>query len=244
MRIIPCEQGTAEWLDVRCGKITASRICDVMAVLVKASKNGKAGDAAGTAIGYSIELIAERMSGRTAEHYVSPEMKWGRVMEEAARTEYEMEYGVLAQTVGFILHPTEDFTGASPDSLIGDDGGIEIKCPKTETHIRWRMEGIVPKEHRDQMHWNMACAERSWWDFVSYDPRIPGLELFVVRMQRDDQRIAEIEQRVAKFNSTVEEMIAELSKFMKKLPAKAVFIDTRTDLEQLYAMIDAQELTP
>lgn len=244
MRTIHCEQGTAEWLDVRCGKITASRICDVMSVLTKASKNGKAGDAAGPAIGYSIELIAERMSGRTAEHYVSPEMNWGRVMEEAARTEYEMEKGVLAETVGFILHPTMDFSGASPDSLIGDDGGIEIKCPKTNTYIKWRMEGVVPEEHQDQMLWNMACAERSWWDFVAYDPRIPGLELFVVRMERDDARISEIEQKVAQFNSTVESMIAELSKLMKKRPAKPVFIDTRSDFDQLMAMMDAQELVP
>lgn len=244
MRIVNCEQGSAEWLDLRRGKITASRIADAMAVLKVASKNGKAGDPAGPCITYSIELITERLTGRVEDHYVSTEMDWGREMEAIARAEYEMETGTMVQTVGFILHPTMDFAGASPDGLVDGDGGIEIKCPKSTTHVRWMMAGEVPAEHRDQMQWNMACAEATWWDFVSYDPRNPGLELFKVRLNRDPERIAEIEAQVARVNDAVEMSIAELRKFVKQRPAKPVFIDTRSPYEQACALFDAQEMTP
>jgi predicted phage-related endonuclease len=214
-----------------------------MAVLTRASKNGQAGDAAAPRIAYSIDLIAERLSGRTEDHYVSPEMAWGSEYEALARAEYEMETGSMAESVGFILHPTMDFAGASPDSLIGNDGGIEIKCPKTTTHLKWMMAGSVPEEHQEQMLWNMACAEATWWDFVSYDPRMPdGLKLFVVRMNRDSERIAEMEAQVIKFNDAVEAMLTELRKRVKERPAPPV--DTRSDFDQLMAMIDAQEMTP
>lgn len=240
MRVIECEQGSAQWLDARCGKITASRICDLMKVLTKASKNGKAGDAAAPRLAYSIDLIAERLSGRSEDHYVSPEMEWGSHFEDQARTAYELERSVMAEKVGFILHPTLDFAGASPDSLIGNDGGIEIKCPKTTTHIKWILAGEVPEEHQEQCLWNMACAESTWWDFVSYDPRLPdGLKLFIVRMNRDSERIAEIEAEVIRFNAAVEDMVTELRKRIVERP-----IDTRSEYDQLMATMDRMELIP
>lgn len=236
MRVIQCEQGSAEWLQLRCGKITASRICDVMAMLKRGGEGAERRN-------YRVDLVAERLSGRTEDHYVSPEMAWGTEYETRARTEYEMDAGEMVETVGFILHPTIDYAGASPDGLIGSDGGLEIKCPKTATHIRWMLANQVPVEHQAQMQWNMCCAGRAWWDFASYDPRLPdGLKLFVVRLGRDDGHIAEIEEAVINFNLEVEEVASFLRKRIIERPAPSV--DTRTDLEQLYAMIDRQELTP
>jgi putative phage-type endonuclease len=239
MRIVKCQQGTAEWLKARCGKITASRVADVLATL---KKGGEGADRRN----YRIELLAERLSGRTEDHYVSPEMAWGSEFEPIARTAYEIATGEMVDTVGFLLHPIFDFAGGSPDGLVGEDGGIELKCPKTTTHIKWMSGGGVPEEHQAQCLWNMACAERSWWDFISYDPRLPdGLKIFIVRMERDESRIKLIEDEVSRFNDEVEEAASGLRKRVTVAPpAPPPVVDTRSDFDQLMAMMDDQELIP
>lgn len=243
MRVIKCEQNTAEWLEIRRGKITASRICDVMAVLTRASKNGKAGEPAAARIKYGIEIMSERLTGRVGDHYVTPEMEWGHDQEPFARTAYEIACKVITEQVGFILHPTLDFAGSSPDSLVGKSGGLEIKCPKSETHIKWLMADEVPEEHRDQMQTNMLCGEREWWDFMSYDPRQPeGLRAFIKRLQRDNERIALIEENIIGLNDEVEAAIAKLSPRIIRRPAAP--IDTRPAFEQCMEMVDRMELIP
>jgi hypothetical protein len=170
---------------------------------------------------YKIDLIAERLTNRTTENFDSPEMKWGRLYEEEAVFAYEKETNTFAHAVGFILHPIYDWAGSSPDSLVGSDGGLEIKCPKTATHLKWMREGVVPEDHQPQVLFNMLCAEREWWDFASYDPRLPdGLRLFIVRMHRDEERIKQIEAEVIKFNEEVEEVIAELRQRVKVTPVE------------------------
>ena len=232
MRVVDCEQGTAQWLDVRRGKITASRIADVLDVLKKGGEGASRRN-------YRIELIAERLTGRSEDHYTSPEMMWGTDCEPFARAAYEIGTGVMVDTVGFVLHTAFDFAGSSPDGLVGSDGGLEIKCPKTTTHLKWMLAGVVPEEHQAQCLWNMACCERSWWDFMSYDPRLPdGLRIFIVRMQRDNERIAQIQDEVMRFNNEVDSYTKFLKERVKETP-----VDTRTPLEQLEAMMDA-ELIP
>lgn len=236
MRVIPCEQGTAEWLEIRQGKITASRIADVMDYLKKGGEGASRRN-------YRQELLAERLSGRSEDHYVSAEMAWGSEFEPIARSAYEIGTESMVDTVGFVLHPTFDFAGASPDGLVNDDGLIEIKCGKTTTHLRWMQAGVVPEEHQLQILWNLACTERQWADFVSFDPRLPdGLKIFIARMDRDDARIDQIESEVASFNGEVEQAIAALSGRIIHPPAPPV--DTRSDFDQLMEMIDAQELVP
>lgn len=236
MRVIDCEQGSAQWLDARRGKITASRIGYVLDTLKKGGEGASRRN-------YRIELLAERLSGRTEDHYMSPEMLWGKELEPEARSGYEIDTGNMVERVGFVLHPSFDYAGASPDGLVGADGGLEIKCPKTTTHIKWMLAGTVPEEHQAQCLWNMLCTDRMWWDFASYDPRLPdGLKLFTVRIERDESRIAKIEQEVVQFNDELEALADDLRKRIKSSPATP--IDNRSELEQLNEMMDRMELVP
>lgn len=236
MRVIECDQNSHEWLAERRGRITASRIANVMSTL---KRGGEGADRKN----YRTELIAERLSGRAEDHYTSPEMMWGTENEPYARAAYEIGCGVMVDQVGFVLHPTMDFSGGSPDGLVGEDGMIEIKCGKTTTHLKWLMAGEVPEEHQDQILWNLCCTERKWCDFISFDPRLPdGLNIFIVRMQRDEKRIANIEAEVKLFNDQVDAVAADLRK--RQIVRPAAPIDTRTPLEQLEALMDQQELVP
>lgn len=234
MRVIKCKQGSAEWLNARRGKITASRIADVMDVLKKGGEGASRRK-------YRIELMAERLTGRSEDHYISPEMMWGSEYEGMARAAYEVANDVMVDQVGFVLHPTLDFTGASPDSLVGKDGGLEIKCPKTSTHLKWMMAGWVPEEHEGQMFWNMLCCDRDWWDFVSYDPRLPkGLQVFTQRLMRDEEEIAKIQDAVVAFNEEVEASLTPLRALV--IPEPTPIVDTRSAYEQ--AMDAVGELIP
>jgi hypothetical protein len=201
------EQGSAQWLQQRIGKVTGSRIKDVMAYL----KSGK-GEMQ-TRANYRVELIAEILTGQAAQHFVSDAMRWGVDQEQFARAAYEMRRDVMVDRVGFVGYPTIDRAGGSPDGLVGSDGGVEIKCPETTTHIRWMLEKQVPHEHQLQMMFYMACTGRGWWDFVSFDPRLPvKFQLFTVRLQRDEARIAEVETEVLKFLQEIDSTIAEMER--------------------------------
>jgi putative phage-type endonuclease len=186
------EQGTAEWLAARAGKVTASRVSDVIAK----TKTGYGASRAN----YMAELIAERLTGEPAEKFVNAAMAWGTEKEPEARALYEFITDAAVNQVGFIEHPLIAMSGASPDGLIGADGLVEIKCPSTATHIDTLLGQTVPAKYITQMQWQMACCGRSWCDFVSYDPRMPdSMRLFVKRVERDDQFIEQTTQEVIAF---------------------------------------------
>lgn len=231
--ILQIQQQTAEWLQERTGRITASRVKDVMARL----KNGAP---ASERKRYLIELVSERLTGMAAEHYVTPAMDWGSEQERHARAAYEVESGNEVDKVGMAIHPNIPCFSASPDGSIGADGLFEAKCPTTPKHLEWMLAGEVPDEHKDQCYAEMACWEREWVDFVSFDPRVPERhQLLIKRLPRDDKRIAEIEFAVAEFNAEVDDMIARLNglnPFVEKM-RKSVAIDaemgiTDADLPQ------------
>lgn len=202
------EQRSEEWFSARLGRVTASKINDVMATL----KNG--GEAAGRK-NYRTQLVVERLTGLPTETYCNGAMQWGTDQEPFARQAYEFVEGVDVVEVGFIHHPDIPMSGASPDGMVGDDGMLEIKCPNTATHLDWLLAGSVPSEHVKQMQWQMECAGRSWCDFVSYDPRLPvDLQLFKVRCHRDEALAATIRAAVVKFLEEVEEMTAALREKM------------------------------
>jgi putative phage-type endonuclease len=198
-------QGSDEWFAARLGRVTASRITDVMATV----KNGEAA----TRLAYKIQLAAERLTGTKTESFTNDSMRWGTETEPQARIMYEARTGSLVSEVGMVEHPAIGMTGASPDGLVGDDGLLEIKCPNTATHIDTLYRCVVPTKYLNQMQWQMACTGRSWCDFVSYDPRLgDGLDFYCERVFRDEVRIAEIEAGVVLFLSEVDEMVLSLQK--------------------------------
>jgi putative phage-type endonuclease len=198
------EQGSPEWFAARIGKVTASRIADVVA-------KTKTGPSASRA-NYMAELLAERLTGVTAESFKSESMKWGAENEPDARAAYEFYRNETVTEVGFVLHPNIDQSGASPDGFVGEDGLVEIKCPNTATHMDTLLGKMVPAKYVNQMQWQMACTGRQWCDFVSYDPRMPEhLRMFVKRMPRDDKRIKELETEVAGFLLEIAVKLSELN---------------------------------
>lgn len=196
-------QGSAEWHLARVGKVTASRMGDLMA-------RTKTGWGAGRA-NYMAELIAERLTGVPADSFSSPAMKWGTETEPQARSAYEFFRDTQVEEVGFMDHPALPFSGASPDGLIGKDGLVEFKCPNTATHIETLLGSSVPSKYMMQMQWQMACTGRQWCDFVSFDPRMPeSMRLFVRRLNRDNTGIYELEQAVAEFLRELGEKLLRL----------------------------------
>jgi putative phage-type endonuclease len=205
MKIIDFPQGSAEWLSSRAGKVTASKIADVMA-------KGKSGEAADRK-NYRAQIVAEILTGKPQDSvFMNDAMKWGVENEPFARAAYEVATETMVDQVGLVLHPNMDRAAASPDGLVGKVGLVEIKCPNTATHIEYLLSGQVPSKYRYQMLWQMACTERQWCDFTSFDPRLrQDLQLFVVRLIRDDDAIAAIEAEVTKFLSEVDETIQRLT---------------------------------
>ena len=194
------EQRTDEWFAARLGRVTASRINDVMAGKTTAARQN-----------YITQLVVERLTKKQGESFTNAAMQWGTETEPLARAAYEAHASVFVDEVGIIYHPTIEMSGASPDGLIGEDGLIEIKCPNTATHVETMLSKKPDSKYINQMQWQMACTGRKWCDFVSYDPRMPeDLQLFVKRIARDDKRIAELEQAVREFLKEVNNKIVEL----------------------------------
>jgi putative phage-type endonuclease len=194
------EQRSEEWFKTRLGKVTGSQ---VSAVLAKRDSATRAN--------YLSELVVERLTGQQQEFYMNDAMQWGTDTEPQARMAYEAFKNVLVDELGFCDHPSIVNFGVSPDGLVGDDGLIEIKCPNSKTHIDTVLSKKAPTKYIPQMMAQMACTGRKWCDFVSFDPRLPeDLQLFVVRVDRDDQYIANLEKEVSAFLAEVEETIIKL----------------------------------
>ena len=197
------EQGTDEWFTIRIGKVTASRVADVIA-------KTKTGYSA-TRDNYMAQLVCERLTGQKSESFSNAAMQHGTDTEPLARAAYEALREVLVDEVGFVPHPSIIMAGASPDGLVGDDGLLEIKCPNTATHIETLLSQSVPGKYNTQMQFQMACTGRQWCDFVSFDNRLPNeLQLFVKRVPRDNEFIKQMEDEVVKFLNELDIKIAQL----------------------------------
>jgi putative phage-type endonuclease len=197
------EQRTDEWFAARLGKVTASRVSDVVA----RTKSGYST----SRDNYMAQLIVERITGKQAESFTNAAMQWGTEQEPFARAAYEAHTGVMVDEVGFIAHPSIPDAGASPDGLVGATGLVEIKCPNTATHIETLINGSVPSKYLAQMQWQMACTGREYCDFVSFDSRMPaGAQLWVKRIERDNVLIGEMEVEVAKFLTELADKVEKL----------------------------------
>jgi putative phage-type endonuclease len=199
------EQRTEEWFAARCGKVTASRVADIIAK----TKTGYSASREN----YLAQLVCERMTGKPAESYSNAAMQWGTDQEPFARAAYEAAKDVLVEEVGFAIHPTIKDAGASPDGLVGEFGLVEIKCPNTATHIQTLLDQKVPEKYIVQMQWQMACTGRQWCDFASFDPRMEeGLQIFIKRVEYHPLYVAELEKEVINFLMDVEDKIRKLNK--------------------------------
>lgn len=197
-------QGSPEWFKQRCGKVTASKVHDIIATT-------RSGTPAASRKNYRAQLVAERLTGTVADSYTNAAMQWGTDTEPEAAAAYAFYSDSDVAEVGFVTHPTIGDTGASPDRLVGEDGLVEIKCPNTATHIDTLLGGKIDAKYITQMQWQMGCTGRKWCDFVSFDPRMPEeLRLFTCRIERDDAMITELEKQVVAFLAEVRETVARL----------------------------------
>lgn len=210
------EQQTPDWFKMRCGMVTGSRVAEIMAKLKAGGKNGLY---AQSRENYKRELVCARLTGLNADHYVTAAMQWGTENEKYARARYEIDTGNIVNTIGFAMHPKIKWFGASPDGVIGAQGLLEIKCPTTRVHVDTLLSGRAGSEYEWQMYAEMACAEREWCDFVSFDPRIEkeDLQIFVKRYHRNDAKITELEAEVVQFLSEVDGMLAGLPGVLESL---------------------------
>lgn len=195
------EQRSEEWFQARLGKVTASRVADVLAKI-------KSGESASRR-NYKIQLVSERLTGEKQETYVNQAMQDGIDREQFARDRYVQQFGEVEE-VGFIQHPTLE-AGASPDGLVGTDGIIEIKCPMGSTHTETLMTQEVPSKYVPQIQFQLLVTGRKWCDFVSYNPMFPeNLQVFVRRVFANKEYQQELEDEVKQFLKEVDDVIIKL----------------------------------
>ena len=199
------DQGSDEWFAIRIGKVTASRVADIIAKTKSGYSTSRDN--------YMAQLVCERLTNQKGESFTNAAMQHGTETEPLARAAYEALEDVLVDEVGFVPHPSIEMAGASPDGLVNDDGLLEIKCPNTATHIETLLSQTVPGKYNTQMQFQMACTGRKWCDFVSFDNRLPTeLQLFVKRVPRDDVFIKQMEAEIVQFLAELDDKINKLMK--------------------------------
>ena len=193
---IAVEQGTPEWHELRRGKVTASRVADILA-------KTKTGPSASRQ-NYLIELALQRTTKTIEPSYTNSAMEWGTATEPQARVAYEVATHNFVDQVPFVDHPTIKWFGCSPDGLVGD-GLLEIKCPNSATHWEYFKAKEPPKKYFIQMQAQMAVTGAKWCDFVSFDPRMPERsQLLIVNVPRDPEFILYMEAEIKQFLDEVE----------------------------------------
>jgi putative phage-type endonuclease len=201
--VVDVVQGTPEWRQARVGSLGASRVHEAIA----RTRNGWAA----SRVSVLCDIVTERLTGAPTEIYVTEAMRRGQALEPDARAAYAFQRDVDVELVGLVRHPHIAGTHASPDGLVGDCGLVEFKCPNTVAHISTLLAGTISERYVTQAIWQMACTGRAWCDLVSYDDRLPeSLRHHVIRIERDDARIAGLEEQVAEFLAEVDAMLQRL----------------------------------
>jgi putative phage-type endonuclease len=198
MIILTDEQGSPEWLASRLGRPSASMFSNLITTSGKPSSSAKK---------YIAEMVAERLTGRSKPFYTNEHMERGNFLEPEAREAYEFITDLEVVETGFILHDSEEF-GCSPDGLVANDGGLEIKCPSDGVHAGYLIDGKVPTKYYQQVQGCMWVTGRDWWDFMSYHPEMPHL---LVRMERNEEFI---EAMATEVNKAVEIIVKESERWL------------------------------
>lgn len=228
-----------EWYKARIGLITSSKVSDA---ITKRQKGGTHDLAARRKLKF--QMLAEMSTGQTIEHYVSPAMDWGVEQEPHARKEYEYRTGKDVEQLGIVMHPTNPRAAATADGWVIPNGILEIKCPNTDTHWEYLATGEIPSDYLDQINWQMACCgpEIEFCDFVSYDPRIEDeeLKMLIIRHERNEKRIAEMEDLVGEFLSE----LIQLHENIKRKPREITLEDKlRASIKQAKGKYNPLEIT-
>ena len=201
-------QGSDEWLKARLGKLTGSRMYDIIP--------GSRGRYRKTRVSLMNELIYERLTGESVPFFETPAIIWGREHEDMARAVYEAHTGLSVDLVGSLDHPRIKGLSGSPDGLVGDNLFIEIKCPNSTTHLEYLSTGIIPEKYMYQIHTYMLITERNYCDFVSFDPRLPSKYSFMMqRVKRNIQISEQIEKEAKLFLRELNERMKGIEKNVK-----------------------------
>lgn len=191
MKIHDVKQGELEWLALRAGIPTASEMDALITPLWKV----KTGDGPRT---YLFQKLAEWWQGGPLPSFQSFSMEQGSLLESEAIPWFEFEYNAAVRRVGFIT--TDDgLAGCSPDGLLSDDEGLELKCPQAETQVRYLCDGILPKAYEVQVHFSMFVTGAERWKFVSYRRGFPCL---VLTVERDEDKQAVIVEALESFRES------------------------------------------
>jgi len=191
MKIYNLEQGSESWHTIRLGKLTASRFKDVIS-------KGRGKAPSKTRESYLMQLTAEVLTGSPQDSFTSDAMQWGIETEPQARNMYETLEGVTVEQVGFVT--ISDWVGCSPDGLVGDEGLVEFKCPKSSTQLAYYLAGVFPPEYKAQVQGQLYVTDRKWCGFVSFDPRINSdAHYFKIRVKRDEEYIEELKAGLDEF---------------------------------------------
>jgi putative phage-type endonuclease len=204
------EQGSDTWHQMRLGKVSASRMADLLA-------KTKSGEPAASRAKYMAQLLCERMTGQPTEFFTTVAMQRGTEIEPVARAAYEAENFISVEQVAWVEHPTIPMAGCSPDGIVGEHGLIEIKCKEIHNHLDSILNDKIDSDHQAQMMWQMAVTGRQWCDYVCFDDRAPeGLQLFIKRLERDEEKIKKMENEVMKFLKDLDSMIDKLNEIRSK----------------------------
>jgi YqaJ-like viral recombinase domain len=235
MRICPGEQLSSEWFQAHCGVVSGS----YMASVLQLSKNGSPGAKRQT---YQRMKLAELVTGAVVQdNYVSREMMDGIEREPAGRVAYEIEEGVSIEEVGFALHDSIPRFGGSVDGLVGDEGALELKCPKPGTHLKWILDGCIPPAHIPQLDSYLAITGRQWIDFATFCPliKVKELRLMIIRRERSDAQVEWVEQAAIRFNAEIDAMVQQLRDIAGPFDLPAAMADKVSRAEQFTAEDDA-----
>jgi hypothetical protein len=200
MQILTLEQGSEEWHRARLGVATASRFKDII--------TPAKGDKSASYKGYMYELIAEKLTKGKEDFFKSEWMERGNEIEPLARASYEFIHEVEVKQVGIMLND-EGTIGASPDGLIGDDGGLEIKCPKPSTVVKYMLDGGLPLEYKPQVMGSLWISGREWWDFLAFHP---SMDFYQIRVYRDEDYIKKMNQHITDFVNELQNNYEKLKK--------------------------------
>lgn len=204
------DQGSEEWHDIRRGLVTASVVGKLLTPTLKVADND-------TSRGLTAQLVAERITGLTDPTYANDDMVRGIMHEPIAREKYAEVNGVEVAEVGFLIRDDWGYSlGASPDGLVGDDGGLEVKCPRSKSHIRTIIRDEMPAFYMAQVQACLLVSGRQWWDFVSFHA---GLPMWTTRILPDPEWHRVIVAAVAQFELNAAEMTSDYLTRAEHLPA-------------------------